>query len=371
MIKLSNRLENIECDRFIRETFIKLSHAKHIFILGAGARGKYLARFLLNRGIDFDAFLVTERFYSEGHMIKICGQNKKLKCYEHEMEKNKDDITIILGISHNLIDMNIFNNRNIKDVIPLNLGIMDDYLISKDFYMEYADKFDKTYELLADNYSRDCMYANFLGRLTGKDISFKPSAWSGTRYIFDEFMIWKKTECYVDCGAYVGDSVEEFLTKMPLQTVKEFSVYAWEPDNENFEVLQKKYENNQRVKTLCLGAYSHKTQLHFSDNDGELSAISVVGSTMIEADSIDNILGDEKATFIKMDIEGSELEALKGAKGQIISHTPRLAICVYHKKEDLYSVPELIMSYNANYSFYLRPHLALPTELVLFAIPEK
>lgn len=370
MIKLSKRLENTECDRFIREVFVKLSHAEHIFIFGAGARGKYLARFLLSRGIDFDAFFVTERYYSEEYTVRICNQDKRVKCFEKEIEK-KGDITILLGISQNLIDMSLFHNRNIKDVIPLNFGIMDDYLISKDFYTAHAEKFDKTYELLADDYSRDCMYTHFLGRLTGEDIIFKPCPWMGPRYIFDEFMIWKKRECYVDCGAYVGDSVEEFLTKMPSETVKEYSVYTWEPDIENFEVLQKKYENNQRIKNLCLGAYSHKAQLHFLDNVGELSAISTAGSTTIEVDSIDHILGDEKATFIKMDIEGSELEALKGAKGQIISHTPRLAICVYHKKGDLYSIPELIMSYNDNYSFYLRPHLALPTELVLFAVPKK
>lgn len=71
-----------------------------------------------------------------------------------------------------------------------------------------------------------------------------------------------------------------------------------------------------------------------------------------------------------MDIEGSEIEALIGARKQIVNNTPRLAICVYHKKEDLYAIPQLIMEYNSNYKLYLRPHSMMPTELVLFAIPK-
>jgi len=79
-------------------------------------------------------------------------------------------------------------------------------------------------------------------------------------------------------------------------------------------------------------------------------------------------LGDEKATFIKMDIEGSELEALKGAQNQIKVNKPKLAICVYHKETDLITIPQFILSLNPDYKLYLRHYGNFSTELVLYAL---
>ena len=71
-----------------------------------------------------------------------------------------------------------------------------------------------------------------------------------------------------------------------------------------------------------------------------------------------------------MDIEGSELAALEGAKKTIEKFNPVLAVCVYHKKEDLITLPQFIKNLNCNYNFYLRHHSHLDVELVLYAIPK-
>lgn len=369
MMKLSKRLESIVYDGYIENILKKLSYAKHVAIFGAGCRAQFLAKFLLNRGINFEMFLVGEKYFENEETIKICDQKKRVKCFEEEIEKNCE-LTIVLGVSQSVIDMEIFNNSNIFEVIPISVGVCDGYLLSKKFYTAHLEEFDGIYEQLADEYSRECLFVHMAGRLTGKDISFKSNLSSDPQYIFDEFMNWERKECFVDCGAYVGDSIEEFIKKMPIDIVEEFTAYAWEPDEKNFMQLNENYKNDQRIKRFCLGAYSQKTQLYFSNGDGELSAVSNSGNITIDVDSIDNILGNEKATFIKMDIEGSEIEALIGARKQIVNNTPRLAICVYHKKEDLYAIPQLIMEYNSNYKLYLRPHSMMPTELVLFAIPK-
>ena len=81
-------------------------------------------------------------------------------------------------------------------------------------------------------------------------------------------------------------------------------------------------------------------------------------------------MGKEKATFIKMDIEGSELEALKGAKNQIMNYSPRLAICVYHKREDLITIPQYIKKLVPEYKLYLRAHFPYASELVIYGIYE-
>lgn len=368
-MKLSERLKHIDYDGYVDKIIKKLKLEKQIFIFGAGSRAQTLARFLIDNGIVIDSFFVNRKYFVEGKIINIKRQEIPIKCFESEIEK-LHDVTIVLGISSSTTDMNQFNKRAISDVISISLGTRDDYLMKKDFYNLYVDELDYLYNQLADDYSRDCMYAHFYGRLTGKDIPFKANKYSDPQYFFEEFMCWKESECYVDCGAYTGDSIEEFLIKMPQKIVKNYTIYAWEPDEENFKQLKRKYEKNKNINFLCLGAYSEETQLFFMKGDGELSALSSAGDIKINVDSIDKIMGKEKATFIKMDIEGSELEALKGAKNQIMNYSPRLAICVYHKKEDLITIPQLIVNYNPRYHLYLRPHSSMPTELTLFCIPE-
>lgn len=88
-------------------------------------------------------------------------------------------------------------------------------------------------------------------------------------------------------------------------------------------------------------------------------------------DSVDNVLQGNKATFIKMDIEGAELKALEGAADTIRRWKPLLAISLYHKPEDLLTIPQYIRSLNAEYTFYLRGHHPeLAIELVLYAVSE-
>lgn len=91
----------------------------------------------------------------------------------------------------------------------------------------------------------------------------------------------------------------------------------------------------------------------------------------MEGDSstrIDDVV-HEKVTFIKMDVEGSELKALHGAKKSIKKHLPRLAISIYHKPEDIVEIPEYILSLHNGYQFYIRHHVPwLNNETVLYAV---
>ena len=73
-------------------------------------------------------------------------------------------------------------------------------------------------------------------------------------------------------------------------------------------------------------------------------------------------------TFIKMDIEGAELEALRGAESIIRKQRPKLAICVYHKPEDIWTIPMYILSLQNDYRLFLRHYSFGDTETVLYAI---
>jgi FkbM family methyltransferase len=95
--------------------------------------------------------------------------------------------------------------------------------------------------------------------------------------------------------------------------------------------------------------------------DGQTETITI--DETLEALDLDRV------NFIKMDIEGAELEALKGAEASIRRHRPKLAISLYHRPEDFTEIPRYIDSLDLGYRFYLEHHTLYANETVLFAVP--
>ena len=101
--------------------------------------------------------------------------------------------------------------------------------------------------------------------------------------------------------------------------------------------------------------------------DGTSSAISESGDVSVEVDSIDRV-SVEPVTFIKMDVEGAEYQGILGARNMIAKYKPKLAICVYHKPEDIWELPQLIHEIRSDYVFYLRHYSFGDVETVLYAV---
>ncbi len=96
------------------------------------------------------------------------------------------------------------------------------------------------------------------------------------------------------------------------------------------------------------------------------SMISDIGNTQINCVALDDIV-KEKTALIKMDIEGSEIDAVNGARRLIENGAP-LAISVYHRPSDIWMIPELILSINPCYKFYLRHYSKSIFDTVLYGI---
>ena len=111
---------------------------------------------------------------------------------------------------------------------------------------------------------------------------------------------------------------------------------------------------------------------HFIDGEGEVSCLSESGSCFIQTGALDDILINHPISYIKMDIEGAELDALKGAKSIITkSETPPvLAISVYHRPEHLWEIPLWIQSVCPKYDYYLRNYEYNCFDTILYAIPK-
>ena len=152
-------------------------------------------------------------------------------------------------------------------------------------------------------------------------------------------------------------------------------IYALEPDPINAEMCRKVIANNDIGKIVTLvekGAWNKKTSMRINSSPTAIGS-GVIGENgvSVEVDKIDNIVGDDAVTFIKMDIEGAELQALKGAERTIIKNRPKLAICIYHKDSDVYKIPGYILSLVPKYRFYIRHYNSNAWETVLYAVCEK
>lgn len=185
---------------------------------------------------------------------------------------------------------------------------------------------------------------------------------------FPEFIKINNQESVVDCGAFDGDTLKLFVNK-----TNEWQNYiAFEPSNKPHEDLNKYIEIHQikNIKTHKIGVWNKKTTLSFVE-ENDISRIvegKVTNGTKIEVDAIDNLCSDVPITYIKMDLEGSELIALKGAKYTILKNKPKLAISIYHKPSDLINIYLYIKNMNLNYKFYFRIHTTVGSDAVLYAI---
>lgn len=188
------------------------------------------------------------------------------------------------------------------------------------------------------------------------------------QYFNPDFMIFEEEEIFVDAGSYNLASVKEL--ESCCKNIKK--VYAFEPDPENYKICLRYREQfrENMVELLPYGTWSERTTLYFNASGNPGSKIADAGQICIEVMPIDEAVDlAERVTFIKMDVEGSELESLKGAQKTIMRDKPKLAICIYHKPEDMITLPLYIKSLVPEYKLYLRHHSASANETVLYAMP--
>ena len=194
------------------------------------------------------------------------------------------------------------------------------------------------------------------------------SWWLGDQpqYFDNNIMKSKEKEIFIDGGSLDGGDSIEFEKWCNGNYEK---IYAFEPDERNVEKI-KRNTKGKNIEICPFGMWSEKSVLGFSSGKAEKSSFTRDGDALVDVDSIDNVLGGKPVTFIKMDIEGSELKALEGAAETIRKYKPKLAICVYHKPEDIIEIPKKILELNSNYKLWLRHYSYVDTETVLYAIDE-
>jgi FkbM family methyltransferase len=210
------------------------------------------------------------------------------------------------------------------------------------------------YSLLEDEQSR-LTFINYINSI----VSDTPDP-EQTQKLFDEGHYCPEHVCslgpeevIVDCGAYDGDSLRLFHDL--LGSFKWY--YAFEPDPDNYKGLKDTAErraiNNITLMNAGIGA---EVSTHGFLKDQMLgSSFSETGDTIVAVKTIDNVL-EHTPSYIKMDVQGFEMDGLIGGQSAIRKHKPKLAICIYHKPVDLFKIPLFIHELNPDYRFYVRHH---------------
>lgn len=230
------------------------------------------------------------------------------------------------------------------------------------------DQIEEFREILCDLKSQELFDAILRYRSTGKLADLNVPEPYEFLYLPPDLKTPPAHLSMVDLGACRGENLELFL-----RSNRNFgeSIFL-EPDPENADYLKEKIEGLglSSIYVMNLAGWSSKTTLKFRASADGSSGFSEGGSLDVDAIDIDSLAKGFKVNYIKMDIEGAELEALIGAKQTIIEQLPHLAISIYHKPADLWELGLWIHSVCGNqYSYYIRNYGHQTFDTVLYAIP--
>ncbi|MBU3176437.1 FkbM family methyltransferase [Clostridium estertheticum] len=385
VIKLEELLEKFENNTLeVSQNKLGDLKSKQIMLYGAGNIGKKLYRNLKDNEIDIVCFIDRNRDINDSKY------NVPIHHPESEqLTKLKEKGYIILS---GLFSLNICNEikeqlfkigfKNVFALHEVNLSTIN----SKAFYENLFDgsynkiditgktksKIIEAFLLLETEKDKELYIEYIRAHLTMDFTRFKEPYDVSMQYLAHDIPLKIDYSRFIDCGGFDGDTIRNFVSK----GIQMQNIAVFEPQNDLCKkITEYVSENKEKFNTVTIfpcGVHSKTVKLRFSvSNDAPSSAkVDQNGSDIIQCVAIDEVLHGFNPTFIKMDIEGAEVEALKGARNTIIENHPYLAICVYHSLSDIWEIPLLIKSFYKGYKFYLRSYNFMGFETILYAFPE-
>jgi FkbM family methyltransferase len=332
-------------------------------VYGAGRTGRKWAAALAGSGRGVHAFIdrnVTDAGGTPVFTLEACPADLKRKC------------AVLVALHNPGVDVALVR-RQLREAgygdVWLLQDVVDAWPQLEHFWLAPATEslahradIETAYELLADDQSRQLVVALLDQRLNGNADAL-PRPETDTHYLPHGLPHPQSPIRYVDCGAYTGDTIQSFLRNG--LTFDEIA--AFEPDPSHYPRLVSAIES-LRASAFPCGVWDEMTQLRFSSDDSA-SHIDEGGQIIVQTVMLDQALPNFAPTLIKMDIEGAEGHALRGARKMISAHRPYLAISTYHKPRDLWELMLLVHRWDLGYRFHLRMHCHNGFETVLYGVP--
>jgi FkbM family methyltransferase len=373
-----------EFQRNLSEKF-DISELTNVYIFGTSAIAQILHDEFNKLGIEVIGFI--DNFKKEENSYIL---NKKI-FNPNDLIHEKDNISVIIAsTAHCKAIINQLEKLNFKTIIPyyviwanilsfednqthryelsltekfhLKLLKFEDLIVNKDKYLSLYKYFD-------DNKSLKTLDNLMKYRIT-LDGSYLLEIYDSInlQYFDSEIIKFGENEIFVDGGCYHGENSIQFIQNTN-STYKK--ILLFDPDLKNLQQAKYYLKDYKNIEFYSKGLFNEKTTIKFSHGKEGASKISEEeddDENVTLIDLIDLNSFDDKITFIKMDIEGAEKQAIIGAEKHLRNNV-KLAICIYHKIEDIYEIPKLIKEINPNYKFYLRHYSPSFVETVLYAVP--
>jgi len=235
---------------------------------------------------------------------------------------------------------------------------------SREDILQNLPHYERLYQRLADEPSRLALRNVTSFRATRELEHMRGFTLATDHQYFEDFLNLGEGEVFVDGGGFDGQTSLKFHARCP----RHQRIHFFEPSPEMLVVARRNLRDVPRVEFIQKGLFHRASRVRFDASGGTGSCICETGGLEIEVTSLDEAVA-EPVSFIKLDVEGAEYDALQGANGHIARHHPKLAVCVYHRQDDFWRIPELVLRLYPAYQVFFRHYTEGILESVMFFIP--
>ncbi len=294
-------------------------------------------------------------FSSDGFVRKKTFHGFEVTDYAAAKERFGDMIVLLcFGTALSDVIENIKKIASEQELYAPDVPVYGDVLFDMNYAVQNRAELEKVYNLLADETSKKVFENAVYYKLTGK-IEYLFECATMPDEVYQNILSLTNSETYFDLGAYRGDTVEEFLSH-----VTDYKkIVAVEPDRKTYNKLVDATEGLKNISNVNACVSDICGEVPFSMSGSRGSSLKSA-DTIARSVTVDYLSKTDVPTYIKMDIEGQELAAIKGAVGTISRHKPKMLVSAYHRSEDLLTLPEAVLKINPDYKIYLRHFDCLP-----------
>lgn len=282
-----------------------------------------------------------------------------------DIEKNCDDFIVVPAFGSSLPEiMDRLDNIAKRHILIMpDTPVAGDEYFSKDEFLKRFDDAKKVFDMLVDEQSKR-VFINVLSfKITG-DLTYLKQVFTSSDEAYENILNIGKSETYIDLGAFIGDTVMEFLSHTSGQYKK---IYALEPDKKNFRKCVKNLISLNNIELFNSAVWSKNEIKYFIGNSGRQGKLDKKGKP-IQCRSVDSIINGKECSYIKFDVEGVEAQAILGSELTIKKCSPKICMALYHRAYDLIDLPLMLHKINPKYNFFMRQYSYYPAwETNLFA----
>ena len=360
---------------------------KPVVLYGTGdGADKVLAR-LAETGVPVSGIFASDEFVRGQQFHGFTVQTYS------ELLTLREEIIVLIAFASELPDVleRFYKLASVHETYAPHVPVFSgEETVTPAWIKKHETKLLAVYERLADAVSRETFASVLNYKLSGK-LSYLQACTTNRPEDLRTIFSFGREETYLDLGAYNGDTVQEFLQ---LTHGRYKKIIALEPDPKNYKKLTDYVRQYELKNVTCLqaGVWNDCGSLELTGNGGRQSTFweadrsgfatqnlsqtcsmkKKIKKQQVTVVSVDSVLGNDYADYMKFDVEGVEKEALEGAAGHLIpggnGAQPKLLVAAYHHDEDLFALPLLLWKLQPEYKIYLRKHPYVPAwEINIFA----